>query len=218
MIGALLLSATVIGSGILAARLAGGNNAVALLANTLATAAMLFVLINAFGPISGAHFNPAVSLVMALRRQLTIADAIRYVIAQIIGCIAGAILAHAMFALPLIQTGMTVRAGAPLMLSEGVATFALVFAILAVARARPVAVPAAVALVIAAGYWWTPSTSFANPAITIARALSDTFAGIRPVDAPGFIGAQLIGALAAAGVARWLPPSCDQTETALRME
>ncbi|MBI3440116.1 MAG: aquaporin family protein [Proteobacteria bacterium] len=196
-LGSLLLAGTVIGSGILAVRLAGGNHAIALLANTGATAAILYVLITALGPISGAHFNPAVTLVMTLRRQLGAAHALAYVITQIAGCVAGALLAHAMFDLPLFQIGTHERAGWSQALSEGVATFALVFAILFVSRARPQAVAAAVSLTIAAGYWWTASTSFANPAITIARALSDTFAGIRPQDVPAFGASQLVGALAA---------------------
>lgn len=197
LLGSAMLTGTVIGSGILASSMAGGNDAVALIGNTAATAAILFVLITALGPISGAHFNPAVTLIMALRRELTAVAALLYIPLQILGCIAGAILAHAMFEQPLLQTSTHVRAGAAQMLSEGVATFALVFTILAVSRARPQAVAAAVALVIAAGYWWTASTSFANPAITIARAMSDTFAGVRPADAPGFIAAQLVGALTA---------------------
>jgi glycerol uptake facilitator-like aquaporin len=206
LLGSLLLAGTVIGSGILASRLADGNDAVALLGNTAATAAMLFVLITALGPISGAHFNPAVSFVAALRRDLSLAALLAYTLVQIAGCILGAWLAHAMFDLPLIQTSTTDRSGLPMMLSEGVAAFALVFAILAVSVTRPQAVPAAVALVITAGYWWTASTSFANPAITIARSLTDTFAGVRPADAPGFIAAQLIGAIAASGVCAILFP------------
>jgi glycerol uptake facilitator-like aquaporin len=204
LLGSCLLAGVVIGSGIMAARLSNGNDAVALLANTSATAAILFVLISALGPISGAHFNPAVTLVMALRGVTRPAEGILYVLVQIGGCILGAILAHAMFDLPLVQQGSTARSGLGQALSEGVATFALVAAILLVSKARASAVPAAVALTIAAGYWWTASTSFANPAITIARALSDTFAGIRPEDAPVFIAAQIIGALAALGVCGWL--------------
>jgi glycerol uptake facilitator-like aquaporin len=173
-LGSLLLSGVVIGSGILAARLSGGNDAIALLGNTGATAAILFVLVTAFGPISGAHFNPAVTLVMALIGRVKPLESALYVVLQIIGCIGGAMLAHAI---------------------------ALVLAILLVSRARPSAVPAAVALTIAAGYWWTASTSFANPAITIARALSDTFAGIRPEDVAFFIAAQLAGALTALAAA-----------------
>jgi glycerol uptake facilitator-like aquaporin len=203
-LGSLLLAGAVIGSGILGERLAGGNTAIALLANTAATAAILFVLVTAFAPISGAHFNPAVTLVMVLRRAVKPGEGVLYAIVQVGGCIAGALLAHAMFELPLLQQGTPERSGLAQGLSEGVAAFALVLTILLVSRARPGAVAAAVALVIAAGYWWTASTSFANPAITIARAMSDTFAGIRPVDAPVFIGAQIIGALGASGVASFL--------------
>lgn len=203
-LGSLILTGTVIGSGVLAMRLAAGNDAVALIANTGATAAILYVLITAFGPISGAHFNPAVSLVMTLRRELTMPVALAYVAAQVVGCVAGALLAHAMFELSLLQTSTHIRAGGAQMLSEGVATFALVACILLVSRFKPEAIAAAVALTIAAGYWWTASTSFANPAITIARAMSDTFAGIRPQDAPGFIVAQFAGALAAMLVCGWL--------------
>jgi glycerol uptake facilitator-like aquaporin len=204
--GSLLLAGTVVGSGILASRLADGNDAVALLGNTLATSAILFVLVTGLGPVSGAHFNPAVSVVALLRRELTVPMLITYVFAQVAGCILGAWLAHAMFDMPLLQISTTDRSGLPMMLSEAVAAFALVFAILAVSATRPQAVPAAVALVIAAGYWWTASTSFANPAITIARSLSDTFAGVRPADAPGFIAAQMAGALAALGVCSALLP------------
>jgi glycerol uptake facilitator-like aquaporin len=196
-LGSLVLTGTVIGSGILAERLASGNLAVALLGNTAATGAILFVLVTSLGPVSGAHFNPAVSLVMALRRELSLASLLFYIPIQIIGCIGGALLAHAMFELPLMQISTHVRSGPAQILSEGVAAFALVFAILTVSRWRPQAVPAAVALVITAGYWWTASTSFANPAITIARAMSDTFAGVRPLDAPGFIAGQFAGALLA---------------------
>ena len=196
-LGSLLLAGTVVGSGILASQMAQGNDAVALLGNTAATGAMLFVVVTTLGPVSGAHFNPAVSMVVALRRQLSLGVTLLYVIAQVVGCIGGAWLAHAMFELPVLQLSQHERSGGAQMLSEGVATFALVFAILATLRWRPQAVPAAVALVITAGYWWTASTSFANPAITLARALSDTFAGVRLVDAPGFITAQLAGALLA---------------------
>lgn len=202
-LGSLLLSGVVIGSGVLASRLANGNDAVALLANTGATAAILYVLVTALGSISGAHFNPAVTLVMVLRRSIKPTEALLYVIAQICGCIFGALLAHTMFELPLLQVGSHERSGLAQGLSEGVATFALVFAILLVSRVRPTAVPAAVALTIAAGYWWTASTSFANPAITIARSMSDTFAGIRPDDVPLFVVAQLVGALVAS-LAAWL--------------
>lgn len=210
--GALVLAAVVIGSGVMGAQLAQGNVAVALLGNTLATAAILFVLISALTPISGAHFNPAVTLVFALRREIAARDAALYVVAQVIGCVSGAILAHAMFELPLLQVATTERAGGAQMLSEAAATFALVGCILLVPRAKPNAVAAAVALTIAAGYWWTSSTSFANPAITIARTLSDTFAGVRPADAPGFIVAQILGAVAASAICAWLYParSADQ--------
>lgn len=195
--GSLFLAAVVIGSGIMGARLSGGNDAIALLANTLATAAALFVLITALAPVSGAHLNPAVTLIAAVRREIGVAHALCFMAAQVVGCIAGAVLAHAMFELPLLQIASTERAGAAQLLSEGAATFALVACILLVSRARPNAIAPAVALTIAAGYWWTSSTSFANPAITVARALSDTFAGVRPQDAPGFIVAQLAGALTA---------------------
>lgn len=203
-LGSLLLTAVVIGSGVMGERLAGGNVAIALLANTLATAAILYVLITALGPLSGAHFNPAVTLVMTLRRELSPGAASLYIITQIAACIAGAFLAHALFGLPLLQISAHTRGSLGEALSEGAATFALITCILLVRRARPEAVAAAVALTIAAGYWWTASTSFANPAITIARALSDTFAGIRPQDAPMFVLAQLLGAGAASVVCAWL--------------
>lgn len=202
--GALLLAAVVVGSGVMAERLADGNVGLALLANTAATAAILYVLITALAPISGAHFNPAVTLVFMLRREMSAGAAVLYLLAQIAGCIAGAVLAHALFDLPLIQISATPRAGAAQVLSESAATFALVACILLVSRSRPNAVAGAVALTIAAGYWWTSSTSFANPAISIARALSDTFAGIRPADAPAFIAAQLIGAITASLGCAWL--------------
>jgi glycerol uptake facilitator-like aquaporin len=204
LLGSLLLAGVVIGSGILGERLADGNAAIALLANTAATASILFVLITAFAPISGAHFNPAVTLVMVLRRAIGPGEGALYVAAQVAGCVAGALLAHAMFELPLLQQGAQERSGWAQGLSEGVAAFTLVLTILLVSRARASAVPAAVALAIAAGYWWTASTSFANPAITIARAMSDTFAGIRPMDAPLFIAAQIAGALLASGAASLL--------------
>ena len=203
-LGSCLLTGVVIGSGVLASRLAGGNDAVALIANTGATAAILYVLIVALRPISGAHFNPAVTLVMMLRGAMRPGEGGLYALAQIAGCVAGAVLAHAMFGLPLLQEGTTDRSGPAMALSEGVAAFALIATILLVSRHRPDAVPAAVALVIAAGYWWTASTSFANPAITIARSLTDTFAGIRPQDAPWFVVAQFAGALVALVVCGWL--------------
>lgn len=205
-IGSALLAGTVIGSGVLASGMADGNDAVALLGNTAATGAILFVIITALGPVSGAHFNPAVTLVMTLRGAIRNGDAVAYVLVQIAGCIAGAWLAHAMFELPILQVATAERAGPAKILAEATATFALVFAILGASRWRPAAVPAAVALVITAGYWWTASTSFANPAITIARAMSDTFAGVRPADVSGFIAGQVAGALLAAAVGRLLFP------------
>jgi len=201
-IGSLLLAATVVGSGIMAERLAGGNVAVALLANTAATVAVLGTLIALLGPISGAHFNPAVSFIEALRRKLYWSDALTYTIAQIAGCCAGALLAHAMFELPLWQHSAHIRTGPAQWLAEGVATFGLLLVVLGHRRSEDA--PWMVACWIGAAYWFTASTSFANPAITIARSLSDTFAGIRPVDVPEFIGAQLAGALAALWAARLL--------------
>lgn len=203
-LGSALLTGVVIGSGVLGVQLAEGNPAIALLANTLATASILFVLICVLGPVSGAHFNPAVTLISAMRRETPVATALLYAPLQIAGCFSGAVLAHAMFDLPLLQISTTVREGPGQILSEGVATFALVFAILGGARINPKAVPAIVALTIAAGYWWTASTSFANPAMTLARTVSDTFAGIRPADAPGFLAAQVAGALCAWSVAACL--------------
>lgn len=189
-----MLAATVIGSGIMAERLAAGNAAVALLANTGATVAGLAVLIAVFGPVSGAHFNPAVTLMQTWRRKLGMRDAWAYIGMQIAGCCTGAVLAHAMFELPLLQASTHMRAGPAQWLSEGVATGGLVLVILSCTSVRDAAwrVPAW----IGAAYWFTASTSFANPAITLARALTDTFAGIRPMDAPAFIVAQLVGAVA----------------------
>jgi glycerol uptake facilitator-like aquaporin len=209
LLGSCLLAGVVIGSGIMAARLSDGNDAVALLANTGATAAILFVLITALGPISGAHFNPAVTLVMMLRGATRPAEGAIYVVIQICGCVLGAVLAHAMFGLPLLQEGSIQRSGVGQALSEGAATFALVLTILLVTSARPNATPAAVALVIAAGYWWTASTSFANPAITIARAMSDTFAGVRWVDVPLFVVSQITGAFGGLAAATTLLPERD---------
>ena len=201
-LGSLLLAATVIGSGIMAERLAAGNLAVALIANTGATVAVLATLIALLGPISGAHFNPAVSWVQAIRGALPWRDACAYTAIQIAGCCAGAILAHAMFSLPLIQSSLHERTGIAQWLAEFVATLGLLLVVLGHRRAEDA--PWMVAAWIGAAYWFTSSTSFANPAITIARALSNTFAGISPSHVPAFILAQILGALAAIPVARLL--------------
>jgi len=190
----------VIGSGIMAERLAGGNVAIALLANTMATGAMLFVLIAMLGPVSGAHFNPAVTLVMAVRRALAARDILPYLLAQLAGGIIGAWAAHLMFDLPILQTSLKVRTGLGQWTGEFVATFGLILTILGTLKHRPAAVPASVALYISAAYWFTSSTSFANPAITIVRSMSNSFAGIAPHDVPMYILAQLLGAAAAAFV------------------
>ena len=202
-LGTALLVATVVGSGIMAETLTT-DITLALLANTIATGTILVVLITILGPISGAHFNPAVSLVFALRGDLPRRDALLYAIVQIAGGIVGAILAHAMFALPLLQASSTVRSGVAQWLSEGVAAFGLVATILAGIRLQRHSVPMLVGLYITAAYWFTASTSFANPAVAIARAFTDTFSGIRPIDLPGFILAQLAGALAALALMSWL--------------
>jgi glycerol uptake facilitator-like aquaporin len=203
-VGTALLLAVVIGSGIMGERLAGGNVAIALLGNTLATGAGLVVLIHMFGPISGAHFNPVVTLAVLLGRQIGVRPAILYIVAQIAGAIAGAWLAHAMFGEPIIQISRKLRPGPAQGLSELVATFGLIGTILATQARRPEFTPVAVGLFITAAYWFTASTSFANPAVTIARSLSDTFAGIAPQSAPLFIAAQIVGALAGVGFFGWL--------------
>ena len=200
--GSLLLAATVVGSGVMAERLAMGNTAVALLANTGATVAVLAVLIALLGPVSGAHFNPAVSLIQALRGVLSWPLAGGYAVVQVLGCCAGAILAHAMFDLPLIQSSLHARTGGAQWLAEGVATCGLLLVVLG--HRRPEDAPWMVAAWIGAAYWFTASTSFANPAITIARSLTNTFSGIRPTDVPGFIAAQVVGALLALLLARFL--------------
>lgn len=202
-LGTALLVTTVVGSGIMADRLSD-DVAVSLLGNTLPTGAMLVVLITLLGPISGAHFNPVVSLVMALRRDLAWGALAPYIIAQIAGGIAGTLLAHAMFDLPLWQFSQHVRTGPAQWLAETVASAGLLLTILLGIKHRPEAIPMLVGLYITAAYWFTASTSFANPAVTIARTLTDTFAGIRPLDAPGFIVAQIAGALIGAAVAGWL--------------
>ena len=204
MLGSGFLFATVIGSGVMAEHLAGGNVALALLGNTLATGAMLFVLIAMLGPVSGAHFNPAVSLVMRLRGDIGSRDAALYTAAQLAGGLLGVWAAHAMFEQPILEVSTKARSGFGQWAGEFVATFGLVLTIVGTARMRPAAVPASVALYITAAYWFTSSTSFANPAITIARSLSESFAGITPADVPGFIAAQLAGALAAHFLAGWL--------------
>ena len=210
-LGSVLLAATVIGSGIMAQRLAGGSAAIALLANTGATVAVLATLIALLGPVSGAHFNPAVTLIEALRGKLSWSDTAVYVLAQVAGCCAGALLAHAMFELPIVQASAHIRTGRAQWLAEGVATLGLVLVVLGHRRSEDA--PWMVAMWIGAAYWFTASTSFANPAITIARSLSDTFAGIRPVDVPGFIAAEIVGALAALAVGRYLFTQEKETTT-----
>jgi glycerol uptake facilitator-like aquaporin len=197
-LGSFFLFASVIGSGVMAEGLAGGNVAVALLGNTLATGAMLFVLITMLGPISGAHFNPAVTLVMASQRSLPWRDVLPYVAVQLIGGILGACAAHLMFDLPIFQLSGRARSGIGQWTGEAIATFGLILTIAGTVRHRPSWVPASVALYIMSAYWFTSSTSFANPAITIVRSLSDSFAGIAPRDVPMFIVAQMIGAAAGA--------------------
>ncbi len=203
-LGTALLLAVVVGSGIMGERLAGGNDAIALLANTLATGAGLAVLITIFGPVSGAHFNPAVTLVFLIRREIGAGAATAYAAAQVMGGVLGVWAAHAMFAQPVWQVSEKLRDGPAQAWSEFVATFGLVLTILGALRFRPQATPALVGLYIAAAYWFTASTSFANPAVTLARSLSNTFAGIAPGSAPAFVAAQVAGALVAAGVGRWM--------------
>lgn len=203
-VGTLLLLATVVGSGIMAERLAGGNVAIALLGNTIPTGAILVVLITTLGPISGAHFNPAVSLVFRFGGDLNNRELVLFVLAQIVGGIVGVLIAHLMFDETLFQTSQKIRAGGSQWFSEGVATFGLVFTILATLRARESAVAVMVGLYITAAYWFTASTSFANPAVTIARSLSNTFAGIRPADVIWFVAAQMVAATIAYYVCSWL--------------
>ena len=206
-LGTLLLVTAVVGSGIMAERLAGGNAALALLANTIATGAALVALILTFGPISGAHFNPVVSVADALEGGLSWSETLPYVLAQILGGIGGTILAHTMFSLPLVSLSRHVRSGPAQFVSEFTAAFGLLCVIWGCSRFSSRMVPFAVGSYITAAYWFTASTSFANPAVTIARALSDTFAGIRPIDAPLFIAAQFAGGIAATLLFRWLAPS-----------
>ncbi len=208
-IGTAGLLATVIGSGIMGEALAGGNVAIALLGNTIATGAMLVVLIWVFGPISGAHFNPAVTIAFALRGEISPRDSVSYILVQVLGGLVGMIVAHLMFDLYLLQESTKVRTGLGQWAAEGVATFGLVATILGCLRARPDAVAMAVGLYITAGYWFTASTSFANPAVTVARSFTDTFSGIQPGDATAFIGMQFAGAVLAVLVMRWLWRDAD---------
>jgi len=203
-LGTGVLLATVVGSGIMGVAMSGGNDGIALLANATATAGILYVLIAVLGPVSGAHFNPAVTLALRMRGELDTRETLAYVAVQLVAAVGGVLLAHAMFGQPLLQPGIHARSGAAQWLSEGVATAGLLLTILLGARARPAAMPALVASYIFAAYWFTASTSFANPAVTVARALTRTFAGIRPVDVPGFVLAQLAGTAVALLVAHVL--------------
>ena len=223
-IGTALLLAAVVGSGTMGAALSGGNDGIALLANAGATAGVLYVLIAVFAPVSGAHFNPAVTLAFRLRGEMSSGEAAAYVLVQVLGAVAGTLLAHAMFDLALVQPGLRVRSGIPQWTSEAVATCGLVMAILLGLRHRPDALPALVASYIFAAYWFTASTSFANPAVTLARALTRTFSGIRPADVPGFVLAQFAGVFVALALVAALrlrtvppgsaPPGCAPDRTA----
>jgi glycerol uptake facilitator-like aquaporin len=206
-IGTAFLLMAVVGSGIMAESLSAGNTSLALLENTIATGAALVALILAFGPISGAHFNPAVTLADAAQRGLKWKLAAGYIVAQCVGALAGVFAAHAMFGQKLMQSSMHVRAGGAQLFSEFIATFGLLAVIWGCSRARPSAVPFAVGAYITAAYWFTASTSFANPAVTLARCFTNTFAGIRPADAPGFIAVQMAGAFAATALFLWLAPA-----------
>lgn len=213
-LGTTFLLATVVGSGIMGETLSGGNDALALLANAIATGAMLVVLILIFGPISGAHFNPAVTMVFALRKDIPFGEAGAYVLVQCLAGVVGVLLAHAMFDTDIVQSSLRVRTGSSQWIAEAVATFGLLASILGCLRWRPEAVPYAVGLYITAGYWFTASTSFANPAVTLARTFTDTFAGIRLVDAPAFVVAQLVGAALALVVFSWLLKDSDPKDGA----
>jgi glycerol uptake facilitator-like aquaporin len=206
-LGTALLLAAVVGSGIMGERLSAGNVAVALLANSLATGAALVALILTFGPLSGAHFNPLVTLAMAWRKQLPWREVGPYAVAQVLGALVGVWITHFIFELPVFMTSPHVRAGLPQWGSEAVATFGLLAVIFGCAKARPSAVPFAVGGYITAAYWFTSSTSFANPAVTVARSLTATFSGIRPQDVPGFVGGQIVGAVLATALFGWLVPS-----------
>lgn len=203
-LGTAFLLATVVGSGIMAAKLAGGNTAIALLGNTIPTGAILVVLISTLGPISGAHFNPLVSLASLINRSMKPGEVAAYIAVQVVGAVLGVIIAHAMFDLPLLQASTTMRSGGPQWLAEIVASFGLLTVIFLSVRNAPQQVAMNVGLYITAAYWFTASTSFANPAVTLARSFSDTFAGIRPEDVLGFVIAQLIGAALALAVDRWV--------------
>jgi glycerol uptake facilitator-like aquaporin len=213
-IGTALLLCAVVGSGIMGERLSGGNVAIALLANTISTGATLVALILTFGPISGAHFNPAVTLADAWQRGIAWRDVPAYIVAQVSGAFIGVIAAHVMFGEPILSASRHVRSGGSQWFSEFVATFGLLAVIWGCVRLRSSVVPFAVGAYITGAYWFTSSTSFANPAVTLARSMSDTFAGIRPVDVPGFVVAQLIGAFAATALFAWLiPPSPSDAES-----
>lgn len=216
-VGTALLLATVVGSGIMAQQLSGGNSAIALLANTLATGAALVALILTFGPISGAHFNPAVTIADALEDGIAWRDTPYYVVAQVIGALSGTVAAHVMFRLPVFSLSQHVRSGPSQVFSEFVATFGLLCVIWGCSRLRSDSVAFAVGSYITAAYWFTASTSFANPAVTVARSFTDTFSGIRPSDAPGFIAAQFGGALAATFLFRWLMPGLKRTSSEVVM-
>ena len=203
-LGTAFLLAIVVGSGIMGESLAGGNVAIALLANAIATGAGLVVLILIFGPLSGAHFNPAVTLAFVIQKEIGVGEAVAYVLSQVLGAVAGVVIAHLMFALDPLQTSATLRSGGAQWTAEVVATFGLVATIIGCVRTRPELVAYAVGLYITAAYWFTASTSFANPAVTFGRTLTDTFSGIRPLDAPAFIVAQLVGATVATLVCVWL--------------
>jgi glycerol uptake facilitator-like aquaporin len=203
-LGTALLLATVVGSGIMAAKLAGGNTAIALLGNTIPTGAILVVLISTLGPISGAHFNPLVTLAAFVNRSMAARESAAYIAVQVVGAVSGVTIAHAMFDLPLLQASTTLRSGGPQWLAEVVASFGLLTVIFLSVRNAPQQVAMNVGLYITAAYWFTASTSFANPAVTLARSLSNTFAGIRPEDVLGFVLAQLMGAALAIAVDRWI--------------
>lgn len=203
-IGTMTLLATVIGSGIMAGRLAGDNVAVALLGNTIPTGAILYVLITIFGPVSGAHFNPAVTIAFAIRREIEARRAVMFILMQMAGGLGGAMLAHLMFEMPVLQLSQNARTGGAQWLSEFVATFGLLTVIFGGLRWRPDSIPMLVGLYITAAYWFTASTSFANPAVTIARAFTDSFSGILPAHAPGFILAQLVAACLAPAILGWM--------------